>query len=203
MITLMDAFDALPFIEALACGNDPISGASLPEDSPLHHPQIVRALFTALRLIETHTTTADYDTGNECPERAGESWDDDEDKRLAHAFHAGEPLTNIAMNHRRSRGAIASRLEHLGYVERNTTANTALRSPVPTDKWWRKERPHAGRPWTKEEDTQLQNLAASGLTTEEIARKLGRGTHGVDVRMSKLGIVLNSYPPSDPEEIPF
>lgn len=58
----MDTSDVLPLIEALASGTDPISGDPLPEDSPLQHPKIVRALFTALRLLEGQTATPVRDT---------------------------------------------------------------------------------------------------------------------------------------------
>jgi len=122
-------FRRLPFIEALASGLDPVTGDVLPEDSPLHHPQVIRALFTATRLIESQCVSALADSNNSRPTRAGEPWDKDEDQKLAHAFHAGEPFSHIAEIHQRSRGAIVSRLVRLGCIQRKSSTNTD--SPLP------------------------------------------------------------------------
>ncbi len=155
-----------------------------------------------------HDPGAPADSNNSRPTRAGEPWDEDEDQRLAHAFHAGEPFSQIAETHQRSRGAIVSRLVRLGYIQRKSSTNTD--SPLPSqntehphDKWWRKERPQAGKPWTPEEDAELRNYAASGLATEEIARRLRRGEHGVDVRLSKLGLHSDSKCGADSEDLPY
>ena len=196
----MDTSDALPFIEALACGLDPVTGDLLPEDSPLHHPQVIRALFTATRLIESQCVSAPAHSNNSRPNKAGEPWDEDEDQKLSHAFHAGEPFAQIAETHQRSRGAIVSRLVRLGHIQRKSSTNT---DTPPDDKWWRKERPQAGKPWTSEEDAELRNHAASGLATEEIARRLQRGEHGVDVRLSKLGLHPDSKCGADSEDLPY
>lgn len=184
----MDTSDAHPLIEALAYGSDPISGAPLPDDSPLQHPQVVRALFTALRLIEGQAASAVSDTDIERPKRAGEVWDDEEDRKVTHAFHAGKPFAQIANSHQRSRGAIVSRLVRLGEIEPKTTSSAASGSTTPPDKPWKKGRPQTGKPWTTEEDDRLKQLADSSIPNEEIARELGRGLLGVEVRMSKLGI---------------
>lgn len=204
----MDTSDALPFIEALACGVDPVTGDALPEDSPLHHPQVIRALFTAIRLLESQCTSSAIDGESSRPTRAGEAWDADEDQKLVHAFHAGEAFTKIAEIHQRSRGAIVSRLVRLGYIQRNSSTTTDVprsshKNEHPGNKWWRKERPQAGRPWTPEEDTELRNYAASGLATEEIARRLRRGEHGVNVRLSKLGLHSDSKSGADSEDLPY
>lgn len=204
----MDTSDALPFIEALACGLDPVTGDVLPADSPLHHPQVIRALFTATRLIESQCVSAPADTNTSRPTRAGEPWDEDEDRRLTHAFHAGEPFARIADTHQRSRGAIVSRLVRLGHIQRKSSRNTETPCPSqdtehPDDKWWRKERPQAGKPWTPEEDADIKSYADTGLAISEIARRMRRGDHGVDVRLSKLGLHSESLCGSDSEELPY
>jgi hypothetical protein len=197
----MDTSDALPLIEALASGTDPISGNPLPEDSPLQHPMIVRALFTALRLLEGQTATPVRDTKSdtERPLRAGEAWDAEEDRKLTHAFHAGEPFTQLAKSHQRSRGAIVSRLTRLGEIEPTTASSATSRASAPSDKSLKKERPQTGKPWTTEEDDRLRHLVASGTPNETIARQLGRGLLGVEVRMSKLGMLK----PEPTDDLPF
>jgi len=204
----MDTSDALPFIEALACGLDPVTGDALPEDSPLHHPQVIRALFAATRLIESQCASGPVDSNNSRPTKAGEPWNEDEDQRLAHAFHASEPFSQIAETHQRSRGAIVLRLVRLGCIQRKSTTNTdgplsSQNTEHPDDKWWRKERPQVGKPWTAEEDAELRKYAASGLATQEIARQLRRGEHGVDVRLSKLGLHTDSKCGPDSEDLPY
>ncbi len=192
----MDISDALPFIEALACGFDPVTGDLLPDDSPLHHPQVIRALFMATRLIESQCVSAPTETNKSRLTRANEPWHEDEDRRLARAFHAGESFAHIAETHKRSRGAIVSRLVRLGHIQGKPSTNA-------DDKWWRKERPRAGKPWTPEEDAELRNCAASGLATSEIARRLRRGEHAVDVRISKLGLHPASTRGVDSENLPY
>ena len=175
----MDSSDALPFIEALASGHDPLTGEPLPEDSPLHHPQVIRALFTAIRLIELQSNSA---SAAPTPKRAGESWEEGEDQRLVRAFHAGKPFSQMAETHQRSRGAIVSRLVRLGCIQKG---RASIDDEKPS---WKKDRPQAGRTWTPEEDAHLRILFAKGLRTEELARHLGRGQHAVDVRLCKLGL---------------
>jgi hypothetical protein len=197
----MDTSDALPLIEALASGTDPISGNPLPKDSPLQHPMIVRALFTALRLLEGQTATPvrDPKSDTERPLRAGEAWDAEEDRKLTHAFHAGEPFTQLAKSHQRSRGAIVSRLTRLGEIEPTTASSATPHDTTQPDKALKKDRPQTGKPWTTEEDDRLRQLANSNLPNETIARELGRGLLGVEVRRSKFGIPEHQ----PPDDLPF
>jgi hypothetical protein len=203
----MDTSDALAFIYSLAYGFDPVTGDVLAEDSPLHHPQVIRALFAAARLMESQCDKSVSNGDDPHPARAGEPWDEREDQELTHAFHAGDSFSKIAQSHQRSRGAIVSRLDHLGCIHMKSA--TAIDGPLliqnaehPDEKRWRKERPQAGKPWTDQEDAELREYAVSCITTEEIARRLGRGTSGVEVRLCKLGLRHNTRPaPTD--DIPF
>lgn len=183
----MDTSEALPVIESLASGNDPVSGERFPDESPLHDPFVIRALFTALRALER--------PGKEIAPsrlgRAGESWSDAEDEQVIRKFRAGITFNEIARSHQRSRGAIVSRLVRLGEIERKTAADR----PTPSDdsqqaaKPWRKtERPQTGKPWPAEDDERLRELISAGNSADEIAVKLGRGRHCVEVRISKLGL---------------
>lgn len=45
----------------------------------------------------------------------------EEDEQLGHEFINRIPVPQIALSHQRSQGAIHSRLEYLGYVERRIT----------------------------------------------------------------------------------
>jgi ATP-dependent DNA helicase RecQ len=46
--------------------------------------------------------------------RSHEPWTEEEEKRLLNLYHAGERVGDIAKQHRRTRGAIQSRLKKLG-----------------------------------------------------------------------------------------
>lgn len=190
----MDISDALPFIEALACGVDPISGDALPDDSPLHHPQVIRALFTATRLMESIDDGAPTSAVDSRPVRVGEPWNGEEDHKLIHAFEAGESFSQIAKAHQRSRGAIVSRLVRLGRLLRKSDASSRRKSSSQNsertdEKWWRKERPQAGKRWSEDEDAELKKHAATGMTIQEMAQRLGRGNHAVEVRRFKLDML--------------
>jgi hypothetical protein len=52
---------------------------------------------------------------------------------------------------------------------------------------WKRLRPRAGAPWSKEEDAALLADVDAGLPVEEIARRRQRGIHAVQVRLFKLG----------------
>lgn len=52
--------------------------------------------------------------------RAGQPWDEDEKKRLLLRFRSGTSIRELASVHRRSKGAITSRLAHLGEIHPRT-----------------------------------------------------------------------------------
>ena len=49
----MDQDKALSILQALSAGTDPITGAPFPASSTYQHPDVVRALFQAVRALET------------------------------------------------------------------------------------------------------------------------------------------------------
>ena len=51
------------------------------------------------------------------PERAGSPWRDDEESRLLSEFDSGLSIAEIAENHKRTEGAIRSRLKKLGKIK--------------------------------------------------------------------------------------
>ena len=105
----MDIAKAQEIIRLLADGIDPTTGKILPADSVYNCPEVIRALFTVLE------ATAPVSTAQFEPFRnAGKPWTDDEDKRLRDEFTAKMRISDIAKEHGRTRGAIESRLDHLG-----------------------------------------------------------------------------------------
>lgn len=106
----MQISKALEIIEALADGIDPNTGEIFPEGTPYQHPQVIRALMTAVQALEQRRSNSHP------PERAGNAWDKGEDQQLVRDFDAGVTLLELAKRHERTRGSIRSRLEKLGKI---------------------------------------------------------------------------------------
>jgi hypothetical protein len=134
----------LAILNALSSGIDPLSGEPFPRDSAYQHPDVVRALFHALRAVESMTETAAVPSPAATsspspstpvekkkpsrPAAAGKPWSPEEDTRLAAGFDAGADITALALLHDRSRFAIEARLAKLGRVP----APEGMRYPVRT-----------------------------------------------------------------------
>ncbi len=137
----------LAILNALSSGIDPLSGEPFPRDSAYQHPDVVRALFHALRAIEATADTAAVLPVSAAPapapaatpaERkkasrpaaanAGKSWSPEEDERLAARFDAGLAIEALATAHDRSKFAIETRLAKLGRVP----VPEGLRYPIKT-----------------------------------------------------------------------
>lgn len=50
----MELSNAIQIVQALADGVDPHTGEAFPDNSPYQHPQTVRALFTAVKALESY-----------------------------------------------------------------------------------------------------------------------------------------------------
>lgn len=109
----MDNRDAAVIIDALCRGVDPTTGEVI-EDGILREPDIIRALFLALRSLEAEPSARQRADG---PARAGQPWNSEEDRRLIEEFKAGKGSAELARQHSRTRGAVISRLARLGLVE--------------------------------------------------------------------------------------
>lgn len=110
----MEPSEALRIIRSLADGVDPHTGEIFPDDSPYQHPQVLRALSLAVRAMERFEDRQRRE--KLLPANAGKPWNDAEDKVLCEGFDAGLPVSELAQKHRRTEGAIQSRLEKLGKV---------------------------------------------------------------------------------------
>ena len=108
---------AVKIIQQLANGIDPHSGELFPAESPYQHPDIIRALFVALRELEGQPASKPRAAVSEnAPQNAGKPWSGDEDQALASAFDAGKQIPELAAQHQRSRFAIEARLAKLGKI---------------------------------------------------------------------------------------
>lgn len=114
-VKTMQTSEALKILQALADGVNPDTGEVFPAESPYQHPQVVRALMTAIRLLERQQNRERRT--RLLPGNAGKTWDDDEEQRLCRDYGAGTSVKELAARHGRTERAIESRLIKLGKIQ--------------------------------------------------------------------------------------
>lgn len=117
----MDQDKAHFILKTLAEGIDPHGGEHFPPDSPYQHPDVVRALYTAVECLQTKTPAKAQ------PANAGKPWSREDDALLLAGFSAGHDIEALAAKHGRSRAGIEARLAKYGKV--------TLSSPLPSDRF--------------------------------------------------------------------
>ena len=105
---------ALPIVRALADGVNPITGEAYPEQSPYAEPRTLRALYSAVDLMQREVERERR--RERLPANFGKPWTEAEDGALAAQFDAGATLTEIARKHERTQSSIRLRLEKLGKI---------------------------------------------------------------------------------------
>lgn len=140
----MQSTRVLSILTALANGAHPFTGEIFPPDSPYQHPDVVRALFAAVRAIQRpdeplsagcaatriEAATATALTGNAAgggKRNAGKPWSRDEERELLHGFDAGMSVRQLAGAHGRSPAGIEARLVSLGRLELSPKLAATLR----------------------------------------------------------------------------
>src|SRR5690349_24907704 len=87
---IMEREHALKILNALANGVHPATGEVFAADSPYQHPDSVRALFEAVRVMEGsapgNAGGAERKAGGEIPANTFVRWSLDEELRLAQGF---------------------------------------------------------------------------------------------------------------------
>jgi hypothetical protein len=119
---------ALPIVKALADGIDPVTGEQYPEGSPYAEPRALRALFSAIDLMQREVERERR--RERLPANFGKPWNEDEDKAVVEAFDAGASLVDLARRHARTQGSIRLRLEKLGKLPPSGDARYAS-GPIP------------------------------------------------------------------------
>lgn len=114
----MDNERALEIIGALASGIDPFTGEVFGQESVFQNPEAVRALFAAARALEDVVGGKKRKKRDpNFPAEAGKPWTEEENLRLVVAFDAGQTQKQLAESHKRTVGAIRSRLIKLGKLD--------------------------------------------------------------------------------------
>lgn len=142
----MDHPKALVILKLLSDGHDPETGKPFPPESPYQRPEVIRALFYAVRALEAGAAITETPAaGEKKPERparalpgnAGKPWSKEEDERLVTGFDGGTSIEELAATHGRSKIAIEARLAKFGKVPmpagvRATSPNRAADSARPS-----------------------------------------------------------------------
>ncbi|MSQ20435.1 MAG: hypothetical protein EXR39_12965 [Betaproteobacteria bacterium] len=122
----MEFIQALKLLTALSSGINPITAEAFPAESPYQHPDIVRALFLAVRALEAArdepsvarpvATPATSTGAPNRPGKAGKPWSQAEDDELLAGYDAGQTNEALAATHQRSRLGVEARLARHGRV---------------------------------------------------------------------------------------
>jgi hypothetical protein len=111
----MDESKAFTIVSALANGVNPLTGELFAFDSPYQAPDVIRALYSAVRALETvnrRSARVHASLGN-----AGKAWSEEEDRQLLAEFDRGRPIAELAQAHSRTRGGIQARLVRHGRLQ--------------------------------------------------------------------------------------
>ena len=110
----MDDIKALGIVSALANGVNPQTGEVFDIDSPYQSADVIRALYVAVRALETTTRTKLRPGRTRTPNNAGKPWTEQEDLELLEKFDEGMSIAEIARTHDRTAAGIQARLERHG-----------------------------------------------------------------------------------------
>jgi hypothetical protein len=116
----MEREQTLKILNALANGVHPATGEVFAAESPYQHPDTVRALFEAMRTVESvepKPAPVHERKTSDVPANTFVRWSLEEEVRLASAFDAGKTTAELAKLHNRSRAAIEARLLKMGKID--------------------------------------------------------------------------------------
>jgi len=100
-------------LEVLANGIQSDGGDAASFDSPY----VIRALFSAVRILREDAIVAAAPKRANQPAAAGTRWSDREDAALCAAYDSGTSVADRAAKHGRTRSAVTIRLVRLGKLE--------------------------------------------------------------------------------------
>jgi hypothetical protein len=115
-IDIMDDSKALGIVSALANGVNPLTGEVFDVDSPYQTADVIRALYVAVRALETATRSRTR-VRSRLPTNAGKPWSEQEDRELLEKFDRGGSVADLAQAHDRTIAGIQARLERHGRLQ--------------------------------------------------------------------------------------
>jgi len=106
---------ALPIVQALADGVNPVTGEAYPDQSPYAEPRTLRALYSAVDLMQKEIEREKR--RERLPANFGKPWTPEEDQAAISEYDSGLTLPEMARRHLRTQSSIRLRLEKLGKIE--------------------------------------------------------------------------------------
>ena len=110
----MEKSKATDILKLLADGMHPVTGEQLDKNHVINEPDVIRALNTAVAALASEEMKIKRQ--RDLPERVGKPWSEQEDKALIKAFENGISMNDLVIKHKRTRGAIRTRLVRLGKI---------------------------------------------------------------------------------------
>ena len=110
----METDRELEILKSLSDGINPLTGEMFPEDSPYRDPGTVSALRKAIDAL-SKVQSREVRQGK-LPGNAGKPWTEEEDNELTRNYEAGRSCKEISEQHKRTAGAVKSRLLKLGKI---------------------------------------------------------------------------------------
>ena len=137
----METEKTLRILKTLADGIDPATGEQFAAGSTYQHPDTVRALFSAIRMLENPSAPAASPpaparqasapmAAKPGMENSGRPWSEEEDARLGSTYDAGRSIEELAGIHKRSKWAIEARLARLGKIPEPPSRFPARNAPA-------------------------------------------------------------------------
>ncbi len=112
----MELQAARQIIDTLSQGVDPVTGETMPADSPYNEPTVIRALFTVSNALDGKSAVRQSRTLRLQAPNAGKPWATDEDTQLVAAHSKGEEVKSMAEQLGRTPFAVEARLVKMGLL---------------------------------------------------------------------------------------
>ena len=109
----MKTSEALKLLRPLAEGYDPITGELFSEDSPYQNANIVRAMYSAIRVLENELSGVKKKSKYA---NAGNPWKEEDDRKLVKLYDGGTTMQELSKMFNRSELSIRFRLAKFGKV---------------------------------------------------------------------------------------
>ena len=109
----MELLRAQEILATLADGMDPFSGEFLPPNNIYQQPDVIRALYIALKALDGDCSKK---LQRKLPDNAGTPWSKEQEAVLISYHTQGVPIKEIAIQMQRTNGSIKARMEKLGLI---------------------------------------------------------------------------------------
>jgi hypothetical protein len=100
----MDLSEAIKIVRLLSEGIDPETKEVLERENTFNNPNVIRALHVALNALERVKKTESRKS--DLPINSGKGWTAEEDESLLNSFDEGKSISELAIIHLRTKGAI-------------------------------------------------------------------------------------------------